>query len=107
MTRKLQHLISLVLTLLILAAVFAPAAMAEDDAVAAVRAQLEAIDSLQTMQSKRGNYQSSKVYIPKKPADDPTTSRRSRIMSSCGQPMKHILPICLRRARRRSRRMTR
>ena len=71
MTRKLQHLISLVLTLLILAAVFAPAAMAEDDAVAAVRAQLEAIDSLQTMQSKRGNYQSAKVYTPKKPADDP------------------------------------
>ena len=71
MTRKLYSALSLLLTLLILTAVLVPAVAAEDDAVAAVRAQLEAIDSLQTMQNKRSAYQSSKVYTPKKPADDP------------------------------------
>lgn len=59
MNKSIMKFLSLTMVLCMIAGIFVPAARAtetKDEAVAAVEAQLNAIDSLQTMQNKRSEY---------------------------------------------------
>lgn len=65
MGKKLTRILALVLVLLIVAGLLLPVVSAEeiaDEAVNDVIAQLEAIDTLQEMQNKRGSFTVSKKY---------------------------------------------
>lgn len=68
---RFKNIIPFLLALALLFSAFAPTALAADDAVAAVTAQLEAIDSPAQMQAKRASYNASLLFSPRKAMDDP------------------------------------